>query len=275
MAWRFAEASRIGGRAEQQDRAEVFSADGAHLAVIADGMGGHESGAAAAQAVIDIARESFVASNPAEPRDFLEEICFAAHEAIRTLPNSEGPSAGSTCVLFYANGPEAYWIHVGDTRLYHFENGRLLGRTHDHSLVQFMLDQNEIQEEEAVEHPLKNQIYMRLGGDNQPEPSFDCRALEDRATFLLCTDGFWETVEPEEAAAMLAHADSLEDAVQALVDRANERGGSDADNISVIVARWTETTRSRASTTIADGHGSEPPGGWKRIIQRAKAAFGE
>jgi serine/threonine protein phosphatase PrpC len=272
MAWRFAEASSVGGRAEQQDRAEVFSANGAHLAVVADGMGGHENGAAAAQAVIDIAHESFIASDASEPRSFLESICHAAHDAITTLPNSEGLSAGSTCVLFYANGPEAYWIHVGDTRLYYFNEGQLLGRTRDHSLVQAMLDQGDIQEEKAVGHPMRNQIYMRLGGDKQPEPAFDCLALEDSAAFLLCTDGFWEMVEPEEAAATLTSTDSLGDAVHELVNRANERGGSDGDNISLIVAEWSEGKQRGAAPAIADSR-FRGALGWKRIIRRAKATF--
>ena len=273
MAWRFAEASSVGGRAEQQDRADVFSANGAHLAIVADGMGGHENGAAAAQAVIDIAHERFIASDAPEPRDFLDSICLAAHDAIKTLPNSGGLSAGSTCVLFYANGPEAYWIHVGDTRLYYFNEGKLLSRTRDHSLVQAMLDQGEIPEEEAVGHPMRNQIYMRLGGDKQPEPTFDCLALEDSAVFLLCTDGFWEMVEPEEAAATLASTDSLDDAVHELIDRANERGGSDGDNISLLVAEWSEGQQLGVPTTNADSR-SNGALGWKRIIRRAKSTFG-
>lgn len=273
MVWNFAEAVNIGGRDEQQDRARVFSANGAHLAVVADGMGGHESGAAAAQAVIDVAGEKFVGSISLGPRDLLEAICLAAHDAIKSLPSSEGLSAGSTCVLFYTDGPEAYWMHVGDTRLYHLNSGQLLGRTRDHTLVQVMLDQNEIAEEEAARHPLRNQIYMRLGGDNHPEPSFDCVALEDSATFLLCTDGFWEMIEPDEAVAALETANSLDEAVGELVDRASERGGSDGDNISLIVAEWREAAEGRAGSSRSDSRTGQVLG-WRRIVQRAKATFG-
>jgi serine/threonine protein phosphatase PrpC len=274
MTWRLAVASRIGGRSEQQDRAAVFSArNGAHLAVVADGMGGHQSGAAAAQAVIDIARERFAGSTDHEPRALLEAICLAAHDAISALPNGEGPSAGSTCILFYANGPEAYWMHVGDARLYHFGDDQLLHRTRDHSLVQVMLDQKKIGEAEALEHPMQNQIYMRLGGENRPEPAFDCLALEDSAVFMLCTDGFWGVIEPGAAMQTLKDTSSVEDAVNTLVDRASELGGPDGDNISLVVAEWLEPPGPLASRggVAADESGVA---GWKRIVRRAKAAFG-
>jgi serine/threonine protein phosphatase PrpC len=240
MPWQFSMAADIGGRTEQQDCMDILSSDidDSHLIIVADGMGGHQDGALAARTVIKTAKNHFNNGRSPDPRVFLNDLCLESHHAISTLGGNEQRSPGSTCVLLYLNGPEAYWAHVGDSRLYHFRNGELLHRTQDHSIVQLMVAQGQIGEPEAANNSLQNQLYMCLGGNNTPEPDLDASEVENNEIFMLCSDGFWSSVEPEEVVECLKTQPLEEGGATALVNMARERGGREGDNISLILSRW-------------------------------------
>ena len=193
MIWQFGVASDIGGRKEQQDRVEIISSPGGeeHLVVVADGMGGHHGGAEAAQAVIDTSRCFFESPGHGEdPLASLEQNCLRAHSVVHELGQGASPSPGSTCVMLYLSGDEACWAHVGDSRLYHFRNGKLMNRTSDHSMVQLLVAQGEMSEEEMANSPLQNQLYMRLGGGESPKPDLGATDAMQGDIFVLCSDGF-------------------------------------------------------------------------------------
>jgi PPM family protein phosphatase len=240
MPWQFSMASDIGGRSEQQDCMEMLSTDDGetHLVVVADGMGGHRDGALAARTVIETARRHFNTGVTPDPRAFLQGLCLESHRAISDLGGGEQLSPGSTCVVLYLNGPEAYWAHVGDSRLYHFRNGRLLGHTQDHSVAQLMVAQGRIQESGTAIKALQNQLYMRLGGNDTPEPDFGASEVEADDIFMLCSDGFWSSVEPEEVVKSLKTLPIHKEGAVPLVAMAKERGGETGDNISLALLRW-------------------------------------
>jgi len=240
MPWQLSMASDIGGRSEQQDCLEILSSDSgeSHLVVVADGMGGHRDGALAARTVIETARRHFSAGQPADPRAFLETVCLDAHREISGLGADEARSPGSTCVVLYLNGPEAYWAHVGDSRLYHFRNGNLINQTQDHSVARLMVSQGRLKESDAAVRALQNQLYMRLGGNERPDPDFGASEVEADDIFMLCSDGFWSSVEAQEVLANLNDAPVDEESAGRLVEMARERGGATGDNISLVVVRW-------------------------------------
>lgn len=238
MAWRFGTASNIGGRDEQQDRVDIIaSPDGdGYLLVVADGMGGYHGGALAAQAVIDSAKRFFETARVADPLDSLGKLCAQSHQAIADVDAQGSQPPGSTCVLLYLSADDAYWAHVGDSRLYHFRNGKLLTRTLDHSMVQLLVSRGEMSEAEMANSPLQNQLYMRLGGKQQPNPEFGAAEVQQGDLFMLCSDGFWESVDPEEVGSVISKND-LEAAGERLVQLARVRGGNDGDNITVAMAQ--------------------------------------
>jgi serine/threonine protein phosphatase PrpC len=240
MPWQFSLASDIGGRSEQQDCLEMLSLNSGntHLVVVADGMGGHRDGALAARTVIETARRRFNAGAISDPRTFLQELCLESHQGISKLGSDEPRSPGSTCVVLYLNGPEAYWAHVGDSRLYHFRNSRLLNRTQDHSVAQLMVSQGRLTETDAATSALQNQLYMRLGGKEPPEPDFGASEVEAGDMFMLCSDGFWSHVEPQEVVTSLVEYPIDNEGAGHLVDMARTRGGSTGDNISLVLVRW-------------------------------------
>jgi len=240
MPWQLSMASDIGGRSEQQDCLEILSSDSgdSHLVVVADGMGGHRDGALAARTVIETARRLFNSGRPSDPQAFLEKLCLEAHRDIGSLGVDEARSPGSTCVALYLNGPEAYWVHVGDSRLYHFRKERLINRTEDHSVAQLMVSQGRLNASDAAVSALQNQLYMRLGGRDLPEPEFGASEVEEDDIFMLCSDGFWSSVDAQEALASLRDAPVESESAGRLVETARERGGPTGDNISLVVMRW-------------------------------------
>lgn len=234
MQWCTATATHIGGRDEQQDRSAVIRSPngGALLIVIADGMGGLKDGGKAAQAVIEASHTIFDGSTESDPLECLNQIIDHAHRAINEFDGDQDKAPGSTCVLLLLKGERAYWAHVGDSRLYHFRNFKLLERTSDHSVAQILIEQGQLNECEAAKSPFQNQLYKRLGGNNTPDPDFSSRDLQDGDAFLLCSDGFWETVYPEQVIETVTER-SLADSVDFLIELAAKQGGADGDNVSL------------------------------------------
>ncbi len=226
----------IGAREEQQDRVLALRDGGALLLALADGMGGHEGGALAAQTVMDVAGELFAERSGGATADLLTSIALTAHERINAAGVERGVSPHSTCVLLHLTGGRAAWVHVGDSRLYRFENGRMAGRTTDHSMVELLRLQGRISEEEMKRHADRNIVLEALGGEEQPEVDTGGQAVGAAHGFLLASDGLWENAEDADLEGVFDGAD-LEAAVRGLVKEARRRGGPACDNISVAVAR--------------------------------------
>jgi len=240
MIWESAVADAIGGRSEQQDRVAAFrTADGSVcLALVADGMGGHEGGALAAQAVVDAAAEAWAETGGSipDPRAFVLEVCRDAHTAINREGRARAMMPHSTGVFLLLDAAAAHWCHIGDSRLYRFRGGTVVERTRDHSLVQLLVDLGEVRESEMATHPDQNKLFKSLGGPDDPEPGTGSAAAGRDDAFLLCSDGLWEQISTGEMADALA-ADDLGRAAAELVDLAALRGGALGDNAAVALVR--------------------------------------
>ena len=239
MPWKFGHAINIGKRSEQQDRIGVFHARNCkrHLMVVADGMGGLEQGAQAAKIVIDTAKEKFTKRRISNPELFLESICHQAHKSINALESDASSAPGTTCVILYIEKSEAYWAHIGDSRLYHFRQGQLINQTLDHSATQLMIAQGLVEKNGNAVNSLQNQLYKRLGGDKDPEPDFNSSTLENGDIFLLCSDGFWQSIEHEQILSILKDYPVDQDGPERLVNLALQNGGPNCDNISVMLGQ--------------------------------------
>jgi serine/threonine protein phosphatase PrpC len=243
MSWKFGAAINIGGRNEQQDRLTVLSAQGGrrHLIAVADGMGGLRNGAQAAQIVVDVAAHNFTAhACIADPQTFLHGICQAAHDRINKLHKDAGPAPGTTVLLLYIDNRYAYWTHVGDSRLYHFRGGRLLAQTNDHSFLRLMSAKGSLDPGGVSVKAMQSQLYMRLGGEHTPRPDFAWAEVRDGDLFVLCSDGFWQAVPPNQIVAALGEHPLHSDGPQFLVDLARKRSGEKCDNISLALGQWTD-----------------------------------
>ena len=257
MTWQYASALTIGDREEQQDRVAIFHLEDreAHLLVVADGMGGHNDGAAAAQTVIDIASSRFDQGMIEDPRKFLEDICLDAHEAILTLSENRTSAPGSTCVIAYLTATQAYCVHVGDSRLYQFHGGRLIHKTSDHSIAQLIEEQEGSLDDEARPSAPQNQLYMCLGGNNGLSPEFYASQVSAGDFFLLCSDGFWGQLDVEQIFAGTDGTAIDQEYAGELVQLASQQGQGKSDNICLA---WAYRENDPAE--------SEKPGFLKQLI---------
>jgi len=249
--------SRKGSRKINQDRiAYTFSRD-TLLLVVADGMGGHAGGEIAAQICTRLYVERFqqeakpVLRNPLK---FLQDTMMRAHAALGSYANqfSMLETPRTTCVACIVQAGNAYWAHAGDSRLYLYRQGALIGQTKDHSKVQYLVDQGIIAANEARTHPDRNKVFSCLGGMVDPVIDVSRRTpLRNGDILVLCTDGLWSVLGKDEIATWLTSTPILRSAPLMLRD-AEKRGGPDGDNLSAIVVRWGPETLTEEPSTITE-----------------------
>lgn len=207
---------------------------GGHVFVVCDGMGGHVGGAKASKLAVDSILEFFRNNSDNDPAQLIHDaIIFAnmqVHGHASEFPEFNG--MGTTCVVLYiqADG-KIYHGHVGDSRIYAYQKGKLQRLTKDHSYVQFLVDTGEITEEEMETHPKKNQILKALGIDEAVKPDVNPTPIipEDGLLFLLCSDGLNGMVIDSDIRAHLDkfEVQNLEQITENLINHALTNGGKD------------------------------------------------
>jgi serine/threonine protein phosphatase PrpC len=240
-----ADLSLLGNREENQDRVAIAIGDGAALIVVVDGMGGHSDGAYAAEAAIRSMVDDFwEASRPLfDPEGFLHLAVGRAHEAVVALGRGQPPEIRprATCAACLVQGASAYWVHVGDSRVYQLRAGAVVARTRDHSHVELLLRAGRITERQAQDHPMRNYVECCIGGDPVlPEMTLSGRnALKSGDVLVLCSDGFWSGLTDEQIAALSQDPEpDLREALADLGQRALLSTAPYADNTTAAAVRW-------------------------------------
>ncbi|HET6431189.1 PP2C family protein-serine/threonine phosphatase [Dyella sp.] len=230
-----------GGRPSQQDDLVCLHDPASHtrLLVLADGMGGDGAGELASAGVVAVARTLWQGGSwqVLPGALFLEQLCQDAHLALRRCGQGMTDAAPhATVVALLLKGTSAYWAHVGDSRLYRFERGRLLGCTEDHSVVQARVRRGELSARDAARAADQHELLRGLGGDLQPQVDHGWATLRAGQSFALCSDGVWEQLSEHELAQYAAQPDLAQAATQALSVALN-RGGENGDNVALILVR--------------------------------------
>lgn len=240
-----ADLSLLGNREENQDRVAVAIGDGAALLAVVDGMGGHADGAHAAEAAIrSMVGDFWEASRPIfDPEGFLHLAVGRAHDAVvalgRGLPPEIRPRA--TCAACLVQGSSAYWVHVGDSRIYQLRAGTVIARTRDHSHVELLLRAGRITERQAHDHPMRNYVECCIGGDPVlPEMSLSGRnVLRSGDVMMLCSDGLWSGLTDEQIATLSQDPErNLRESLAGLGERALLATAPYADNTTAAAIRW-------------------------------------
>ncbi|MFI2303080.1 MerR family transcriptional regulator [Actinacidiphila glaucinigra] len=203
---------------------------GERLLAVADGFGGE--GAPAGAAAVDALRELDTGAAPGGLLDMLQDALDRADETVRGFADS-----GTTLTALLWSGERLALVHIGDSRAYLLREGELFRITHDHTMVQSMVDEGRLTEAEAASHPQRSLLVRALGSGTRPAGRLPDLRLHDPRPgdrYLLCTDGLSTVVPDGELHRVLASGAGPEAAVRTLVELANAAGGP--DNVSCVVA---------------------------------------
>jgi serine/threonine protein phosphatase PrpC len=228
-------ATAVGQREDNQDRylaaPPVFA--------VADGMGGHVGGAAAAEAVVEALR-----SLTGSETTTVEAIRLALQRAdgeIRAFQGPDKAGAGTTvagvALVDEGEGPQWAVFHVGDSRVYRWHEGRLEQLTTDHSVVQELIDAGYISDESAATHPQRHIITRALGVGPRPDADVVLLPIVPGERFLTCSDGLTGEVSDDRICALLSLSADPTAVAADLVAAAEAIGARDNATVTLVTAR--------------------------------------
>ncbi len=207
-----------------------------YMLAVADGMGGHRGGEIASSIAISHIGKSFrelrKLGNKEDAILWIKNVVSEANVQIYkyTEENPESAGMGTTIVMAILTDDYLLFGNIGDSSGYVLKDGQIHKITNDHTLVNLLLKSGEITEEEAKDHPRKNVLMKALGATTNVEMDiFDVET--DIEGIFLCSDGLTNMLENNQIAKVLTEDISIEEKVNKLIVKANNRGGT--DNISV------------------------------------------
>ena len=207
------------------------------LLAVADGMGGHAKGEEASKIALNAIASAVIPDllNNTPFTKILEKGIQNANQDILdyTAKNPEASGMGTTSVCAVVKDNQIHLANVGDSRAYRVSDDEICRVTKDHSYVQALIDEDEITEEQAREHPRKNEITRAVGIMPSIEVDTMKLTLDSDESLLLCCDGVIAHLSDDDIHKIIRDSPDPQTACQEIVDMANERGGS--DNISLII----------------------------------------
>jgi protein phosphatase len=227
------------------------------LVLLCDGMGGYEAGEVAASLAIASMRKyllqqpmfAALAGNEAPDeqafeigacKKLLEAALKHANKDVFTAARTPGKGRrgmGCTAECIYVDQCNVVVGHVGDSRVYHLQSGRLVQLTRDQTLVNRLVELGQLTEEEAEHHPRKNELQQAIGGQPDVVPGTYSAKLKRGDWVLVCSDGLTNHIPPADLEKMLLReaAGSAEEAARRLMNLVNLRGAT--DNATIVVVR--------------------------------------
>lgn len=221
----------------------VDKSEGLYLAVLADGMGGHNAGDVASELAVRFLTDRFLksalqlGSEEEIVSSWMQEAYEGANERISSIAESD-PSCkgmGTTLIAAVFQENKVTFAHIGDSRVYLYSKGEIKPLTKDHSYVNVLLDSGEIDEEQARNHPKKNMLMKAIGTEISIDPDILTVRLRQGEIILMCSDGLSNMVNAEQMTYVLEKDVSLTAKVNTFIELANEQGGE--DNISIILCQ--------------------------------------
>ncbi|WP_063909800.1 PP2C family protein-serine/threonine phosphatase [Herbidospora yilanensis] len=230
LGLRYAARSDVGRRRPENEDAAYASP---RLLVVADGMGGHNYGQVASATAIRVLSGAHLEGDPVVA---LEGAIQQAAQTLKGMADANPAlnGMGTTLTAMLWDGSGFALAHVGDSRGYMLRDGVLYQITHDHTLVQSLVDDGRMTPEQAAEHPRRSMLMRALESTGNVSPDVSHRAAFAGDRYLLCSDGLAGVVSPETLHELLTSVADLDQLVTTLVDLANRGGGP--DNITCVVA---------------------------------------
>ncbi|MGP0225033.1 protein phosphatase 2C domain-containing protein [Paenarthrobacter sp. NCHU4564] len=249
LIMRYAARSDVGRiRSKNDDSAYV----GRHLAVVADGMGGHAGGdVASASTVLDMIHldhDDYPDGADTVLADEIQTANSLLSELVHQNPKLSG--MGTTVTALLLEGRKLHFAHIGDSRAYRLRNKTFEQVSIDHTFVQRLIDEGRLRPEEAETHPHKNVLMRVLGDvDASPELDLDILDVEPGERWLLCSDGL-NYVAGHVVERTVRETKDLRECVETLVDLTLEAGAP--DNVTVVMLEIAEETDDDVTTAAVD-----------------------
>ena len=232
--------SKQGDRELNEDSIYQNTATDSGIYAVADGLGGHERGEVASQTVIQTIKEIFESTDSGALN--LSDTFELCQQKLLQKQNDLGARNEMKTTLTVLSVSEncITWGHVGDSRLYAFNNNRVKTRTLDHSVPQMLVLSGDIPERKIRNHPDRN-LLLKVMGINWEEPQYeisDTYSTSDYTAFLLCSDGFWELINERQMCSCLRKSKTVQEWIDMMTAIVEKNGkGKDMDNYSA-VAVW-------------------------------------
>lgn len=231
-------------RPHNEDCGGVFiNQAGNCLAIVADGMGGHNAGEVASKIAVEKFREFWSKtgefSSPEEAEKWFSEYVPIVNKAIyeHSQANKECDGMGTTLVASICTNVFATIVNIGDSRCYVLNENGFKQITDDHSLVNELVKAGEISPEDAEFHPRKNMLLKAMGTEPETDMDIFTITFEEPDKLLLCSDGLSNKVSALEMEEILKLNISIEEKIDKLIALANEYGGEDNISVAIVEAR--------------------------------------
>lgn len=234
-------------RQVNEDTAEILRKPSVLLAMVADGMGGHQAGDIASQLAVKCIKQSFeevdLKQSATEWESWLHETITSTNRYIYDYAGQNPSCQGMGTTIVASLFLEEYYIvaHVGDSRIYRFqkeEEPYLRKLTEDHSLVSELVRSGQITLEQAEVHPHRSWITRALGTEEEVQADVKTMGYLGNENILLCSDGLSDKVSESLMIEILSEETDLDEKAAKLMQAALEAGGD--DNITLVLVQPTQ-----------------------------------
>ncbi len=228
------------------------------LFILADGMGGHPDGNLAAQIAVDTVMRYLTGEAKGRPRDRGLKLANAIHEAnaaiLARADTANGkPGMGTTLACVWLGKRFVYVAHVGDSRAYRIRDDKAVQLTHDHTVVQTLVDRGELAPDAPEAAQFGHILTQAVGLETAVKPEVSRHPATVGDVYLLCSDGLSDLVADEQIAAAVSGAGDLQGAADRLVREALDAGGH--DNVTVVLARVGQAQKVESARASSESPG--------------------
>lgn len=228
-----------GGREYNEDSCMIMQYENNLCAVVADGLGGHGGGRIASLTAINAVKECFETSGSktgVKAEDVRIWFGTANDRVLEMQTNDCQMKTTMALICMESDADKVLAAHLGDTRIYHFADGKLSYISFDHSVSRMAVLAGEIRMEEIRFHIDRNKLLKAVGKGDEALPEMK-EFVMDRSVqnaFLLCTDGFWEYVTEEQMEETLSHAATPEEWLESMRWYIRDKAKENNDNNSAV-----------------------------------------
>ncbi|VAW62834.1 Protein serine/threonine phosphatase PrpC, regulation of stationary phase [hydrothermal vent metagenome] len=238
------------GRIRPQNEDSIMLCEFEHsevkLFVVADGVGGHEGGAMASKLAVEsikntVSKAVLQANSGGGYAEnwlshTLEQAIVEANQNITDQQmQTRFSHMATTVVALLIKDSDVVMSYLGDSRCYQFDERNMVQLTEDHTMLQKLLNEGEIDQQQFDASPMHHIINQALGLTKHPQVIVTSLPVDDTAMFLLCSDGLTNCITNAQIHYVLSNKNQLDDGVDELITRANDNGG--IDNISVVLVK--------------------------------------